>query len=179
MPFINRFDEWKAAYKVPTLFCGYDSTSSQKHIAELAWQTGEAEVTPLGFDGAKKFMYLNAAKLLMSKGLLQIPKGIDGFEDQMRSYHLPDKKIAQDIVSALCMSAFLMMPLYRDAYPEEWTSDKAEELDRYFVESGSRSYGGGGGSGGAEGGADRGSSRGGWESLPAPDERETGHAELR
>jgi hypothetical protein len=77
MPFINKFDEWKSAYKVPTLFCGYDSTSSQKHIAELAWQTGEAEVTPLGFDGAKKFMYLNSAKLLMSKGLLQIPKGID------------------------------------------------------------------------------------------------------
>jgi hypothetical protein len=71
------------------------------------------------------------------------------------------------------MSAFLMMPLYRDAYPEEWTSDKAEELDRYFVESGSRSYGSG-----ANGGADRGADRGGWESLPASEERETGHAEL-
>jgi hypothetical protein len=138
MPFVSKFDEWSTTYRVAGQFKGYDSTSSQKALAELAWQTGEQPVQPLGFDGAKKWMYINSAKVLMSKGMLIAPR-IQGFEKQLRNYRLPDKKLEQDIVSAFCMAAHLMIPLYREEYPDdENTVDPATV--RFLAETASRTY---------------------------------------
>jgi hypothetical protein len=137
LPFTTKFDEYMTRYQVPISLRGYDSTSSQKALAELAWQTGGETVTPLGFDGAKKWMYINAAKTLMSKDLIIAPP-IAGFKTQMGNYKLPDKKLVQDIVSAFCMSCHLMIPLYRDVYPEEpeptavESSDLAARLSRSY-----------------------------------------------
>lgn len=117
MPFINKMDEWMHVYKVPTNFRGYDSSSSQKAIAELAWTVEDQSVVPLSFEAGKKWRYINSAKVLMSKGAVKCPP-IPGLLQQMKTYSLPDKNKAQDIVSAFCMACELMMPLYRDVYPE-------------------------------------------------------------
>ena len=139
-PFLAAFGIHAANYHVPNNFRGYDSTSTQRHIAELAWASGDDQVIPLSFDGAKKWEYINAAKLLMSKGLLMAPSGLKGLEKQLRDYRLPDKKLSQDLVTTLCMSAFLMFPLYRDSYPEELPNEQVEALSRYLAETFSRDY---------------------------------------
>ena len=139
-PFLNTFAAWASFYRVPEIFRGYDATGAQKHMSELAWQVGEDAVVPMGFEGSKKYEYLNALKILLSKFLIQAPKGINGLENQLRNYRLPDKKIAQDLVSTLCMACFLMFPLYRDEYPEEMNEEQSEEMYRNMVAQSSRSY---------------------------------------
>lgn len=139
-PFLHKFSQYVSNYRVPLYYRGYDSTASQKHLAELAWQAGEEAVTPLGFDGAKKYEYLSAVKILLSKGLLQAPKGISGLERQLRDYRLPDKKLAQDTVSTLCMAAYLMFPLYREAYPDEEETDKTKTEDIIIAAAYSRDH---------------------------------------
>lgn len=123
-PFINQFKTYANSYHVDMNFRGYDSTSSQKALAELAFASGDDAVIPLGFEGNNKWMYLNALKLLMSKQRIQVPAGLDGLERQLKRYTLPDKKIPQDIVSALAMVAHLIYPLYRAEYPEFDSEDE-------------------------------------------------------
>lgn len=139
VPFINKFDEWMHRYRVLPYFRGYDSTSTQKAIAELAWQTDEERVVPLGFDGVKKWEYINAAKILMSKHLVKSPP-IPGLEKQLRDYALPDKKLQQDLVSAFCMACHLMMPLYKEVYPDEEDDISPEGQNRWFAQITGRSY---------------------------------------
>ena len=104
-------------YKVDQNFRGYDSTSNQKAIAELSFEAGGLPVLPRGFDGIKKWQYLNSLKILMGKELLVAPE-INGLRKQLSRYRIPDTKIAQDLVSSMSMCCFLMYPLYRMAYPE-------------------------------------------------------------
>ena len=116
-PFIQKFEEYVYRYRVDQNFRGYDSTSNQKAIAELSFEAGGLPVLPLGFDGIKKWQYLNSLKILMGKELLEAPE-IDGLRKQLSRYRIPDTKIAQDLVSSMAMCCFLMYPLYRTAYPE-------------------------------------------------------------
>jgi hypothetical protein len=116
-PFISKFEEYIYKYKVDQNFRGYDSTSNQKAIAELSFEAGGLPVLPLGFDGIKKWQYLNSLKILMGKELLSAPE-INGLRKQLSRYRIPDTKIAQDLVSSMSMCCFLMYPLYRMAYPE-------------------------------------------------------------
>lgn len=118
MPFINKFSDLRRKYRVPENFRGFDSTSTQKYIAELAWMSEDETVIPLGFDGSKKFQYLNATKFLLSKNKLQIPDGIYPIQQQIKRYRLPDAKIVQDIVATFCMCCQLMYPLYVSEYGE-------------------------------------------------------------
>jgi hypothetical protein len=76
-PFISKFKEYFTRYHVPMQMRGYDSTSSQKALAELAFTSGEGEVVPLGFEGNRKWEYLSALKLLLSKQVLQVPGTIN------------------------------------------------------------------------------------------------------
>jgi hypothetical protein len=146
-PFINTFHEYYARYRVMPEFRGYDSTSSQKALAELAFTSGEGEVVPLGFEGQKKWEYLSALKLLLSRQVLQIPDGIEGIIRQLRRYCLPDKKIPQDIVAVLSMIARLIYPLYLTAYPEQEEDDEEEtgvviaQVGRYSRPYSRRHYG--------------------------------------
>jgi hypothetical protein len=134
LPFVMRFEAWAIQYQVPPEFRGYDSTSNQKAIAELSWESRGMEVIPLGFDGIKKWMYLNALQLILGKGLLLLPK-MDPIRRQLTRYVIPDKKIPQDIVSMLAMACFLLFPLYRMAYPE------IDETDEGQLRSEPSSYG--------------------------------------
>lgn len=117
MPFIEHFEDYVNRYRIPDIFRGYDSTGTQKAIAELSWESRGMNVNPLGFDGGKKWSYINALRLILSAGLIKAPK-INAIRQQLVRYRLPDKKIAQDLVSALCMGAFMLYPLYRAAFPE-------------------------------------------------------------
>ena len=116
-PFIQKFETLIHKYRVDEMYRGYDSTASQKAIAELSFEAGGLPVLPLGFDGMKKWQYLNALKILLGKELLKAPE-IDGLRKQLSRYRIPDTKISQDLVSSMSMCAFLMYPLYRMAYPE-------------------------------------------------------------
>jgi hypothetical protein len=127
-PFISKFEEYIFKYRVDENFRGYDSTASQKAIAELSFEAGGLPVLPLGFDGTKKWQYLNAMKILLGKELLEAPE-IDGLRKQLSRYRIPDTKIAQDLVSAMAMCCFLLYPLYRSAYPENAEDDDA--VSRY------------------------------------------------
>ena len=62
------------------------------------------------------------------------PSGLKGLEKQLRDYRLPDKKLAQDLVSTLCMASYLMFPLYKDSYPSDQDEDKIKETARQLVE---------------------------------------------
>jgi len=118
MPFVEKFAELMRKYRVPEHFRGFDSTATQKYMTELVWMSENESVIPMGFDGGKKYQYLNATKFLLSKGKLQIPAGISGIEQQIKRYRLPDHKIPQDIVAVLGMCCQLMFPLYINEYGE-------------------------------------------------------------
>lgn len=135
MPFIDKFKSSIVNYKVPMMYCGYDSTSTQKMMAELAWMSDGLNVLGLGFDAGKKMDYLNAAKMLMSKRLVEVPGGIKWFEAQMKSYRLPDHKMAQDIVATFSMAMFLIYPLYLADYPEDPDAERYSQVARFANEA--------------------------------------------
>jgi hypothetical protein len=128
-PFIQKFESLIHKYRVDEMYRGYDSTASQKAIAELSFEAGGLPVLPLGFDGIKKWQYLNALKIILGRELLKAPE-IDGLRKQLSRYRIPDTKISQDLVSAMAMCAFLMYPLYRMAYPEV---DEGQDLRTWGV----------------------------------------------
>ncbi len=126
-PFVGRFERYIDQYHIPEQFRGYDSTAAQKMLAEFVFNADGKPVIPLGFDGQKKWAYLTALKLLLSKGLLRMPKfpkEVDAIRQQLTRYRIPDSKIPQDIVATLSMAAFIMQPLYTMAYPEMETADR-------------------------------------------------------
>lgn len=151
-PFLDQFEAWSIKYAIPPDFRGYDSTGTQKMLAELAFAQGEVGVVPMDFSGSKKQMYLSALKLIMGKGKLKVPSGIWGIKDQLRKYQLPDKKMPQDIVSCLAMAAYLMFPLYLSEYPDDENTNLARPTeDPYggvvaaylrYARSGGARYGG-------------------------------------
>ena len=138
-PFISRFEMYAHKYHVAEAFRGYDSTAAQKAIAELSFEAGGMPVQTLGFDGQKKWFYLNALKLILGKQLLKAPS-INAIRKQLTRYRIPDTKIAQDIVSTISMGCFLLYPLYRTAYPEvvdatEKANQTAAHASRGFYRS--------------------------------------------
>lgn len=116
--FIDQFAYLCSKYAIPADYRGYDSTGTQKSLAELAFTQGDIAVHPMDFSGSKKMTYISALKLLMGKGRFKVPSEIFGIRDQLRKYQLPDKKLPQDIVSSLAMVAYIMFPLFIAEYPE-------------------------------------------------------------
>jgi len=125
--FIEMFGKLASDFAIPPEYRGYDSTGTQKLLAELSNISGDMQVIPMDFTGGRKFAYLSAMKLLMGKGLWSIPGDIWGIKTQIKNYQLPDTKMPQDIVSALAMVAFLMYPLYLAEYPDGAPGDEIFE----------------------------------------------------
>ena len=74
----------------------------------------------------------NSAEVLIEQASDPVAgNGISGLRRQLTRYALPDKKIPQDIVSALCMVAYLLYPLYVMAYPEGDDENKEENSDLF------------------------------------------------
>lgn len=116
-PFVNKLLEFKQIYE-PAI-AAIDSTSSQKNMAEMInlqyLGIGKAEtndtqmvgITGLDFSGTKKSGYLVVARLFIENRLLVWPKFLVGLRSQLTNYDPErDKKIAQDLVATLSMSAY-------------------------------------------------------------------------
>lgn len=114
------------------LYIGIDSTGTQKNmnylINEYALKknfennvayAGAPNVAGLDFSGPKKIAYLHAARLLIEAKLMSWPKDIVGIRSQLTNYSYEnDKKIAQDIVATMAMSAHAIR-MWFHVTPEE------------------------------------------------------------
>lgn len=127
---------------------GFDSTGVQKGFDELVFSMMDLHPAGMSMAGTGKMLALNAAKLYMGKGLMKFPY-IPHLANQLTNYSLPDEKIRQDLVMAICMSASYMRRLYYEeaAIDEnglEAATDfddryKREDFRRYYRENYSRS----------------------------------------
>jgi len=125
-PWVEKMFDLIREYK--PVFAGVDSTGPQKNMNYLINEhlfkerfkgkdiDGEAGyISPFGlvrgigsldFSGAMKHTYLQAARLLIEAGLLSWPKSVVGIRSQLTNYDPEkDKRIAQDIVATMGMSA--------------------------------------------------------------------------
>lgn len=125
-PFVDKMFEWIQIYK--PVFTGIDSTGPQKNMAflinEYLFQKrfGDEEsderaryesptgailgIGGLDFSGSKKPSFLIALRLLLENGMISFPKIITGIRSQLSNYDLEkDRKIPQDIVATMAMSA--------------------------------------------------------------------------
>jgi hypothetical protein len=84
---------------------GIDATGPQKAIDELVFEREGIPVDSVNFARDKDGM-LNALKLLFQNHEMRFPY-IKGLRHQLRTYKREDKDIAQDIVAALMVFAYL------------------------------------------------------------------------
>jgi hypothetical protein len=130
-PFINQLMNLISIYN--PVYTGIDSTGPQKNMAYLINEYAlkkhfEEDGMPSGiingiagldFSGPKKISYLHAARLLIESKLLSWPKDIIGIRSQLSNYDFEnDKKIAQDIVATVGMSAHAIRTWFHVS-PEE------------------------------------------------------------
>ena len=130
-PFVNALLDFVSIYE--PVAAGIDSTGPQKNMNQLINEFAlkehfEGRPIPLGvvngivgmdFSGPKKVSYLHAARLLIEARLMVWPKNIVGIRSQLTNYDFEnDKKIPQDIVATLAMSAHAIRT-YFHVSPEE------------------------------------------------------------
>jgi len=94
----------------------FDSTGSQKEMDELYFEREGIIVYPLSFTRHKWGM-LNSLLLLLEQHGVRYPF-IQGMKGQCMRYALPDKKLDQDLVAGLMMSAWMIRPARRMEEPE-------------------------------------------------------------
>ena len=117
-PFYRQFSEQMIEFGCAGV---YDATGAQKAFGEGNEFAVPAHLPVLGVDlsGTYKMYYLILLKKMMGKGLLQWPDEIKGIRHQFKSYRLPDKKIAQDIVSAHVLLAAYVTTYLRVDFDEK------------------------------------------------------------
>ncbi|MBI3682901.1 MAG: hypothetical protein HY235_21215 [Acidobacteria bacterium] len=120
-PFYRQFSEQMILYNCAGCF---DATGAQKAFGEgkdIAVPE-HLPVIPIDLSGNFKMYYMIILKKLMGKGLILWPDEIKGIRHQFKIYRLPDRKIAQDIVSAHVLLAAYITQWLRvdlDGTPEE------------------------------------------------------------
>jgi hypothetical protein len=103
-PFLLEYERLANLYRCQTR-AAFDSTGVQKGFDELVFNTMGLLVTGMDMSGpSNKLRAINAAKLFMGRGLMQFPY-LPYLSAQLTKYVLPDTKISQDLVMALCMAA--------------------------------------------------------------------------
>lgn len=108
-PFINQMDEWYHVYQ--PVYSSFDATGTQKGFDELYFSQHGMLMEGMNVQGQKMRMVL-ALKLIMGKGLLLMPSGIQGIWMQLGGWQMPDTKLRQDIASALFMAGDLLNRLF-------------------------------------------------------------------
>jgi len=136
-PFVQTM--WRYAEKYKTTELAFDSTGTQKMMDELVFERDGLPVVGMNMTGFKH-VYNTFLKLLMDKGLLQVPE-IPGMRAQLGNYTIPDTRIAQDIVAMMQMTAGYLRKYYyvnKDGRDEEddWALDDADR--RYARPRGGR-----------------------------------------
>lgn len=116
-PFTNEFQRMVERYRAKGLN-GYDATGPSKAFNELQFAIEGLETENIDLSGSGKYHALNAAKLLMGKGLFKYPR-ISHLINQLSHYAMPDEKLKQDLVMCLAMSAKFLMRFYYMDIPED------------------------------------------------------------
>jgi len=137
-PWVDRLLYLKGIYN--PIIAGVDSTGPQKNMAELinvqylaSMGIDEVEyrgilLTPMDFSGSKKSWYLHALRLFIESRLLSWPKNVVGIRSQLTNYDpIRDKKIAQDIVATMSMSAFAIRSYFHVDPEEELSQTQVDE----------------------------------------------------
>ncbi len=115
--FGDKFLHWKHTYRC--LDATFDSTGTQTNIHEIFSLLEEEMIYGTSLSGKNKFTGLVTLKLLLERAKLAFPRGIRGIPYQLGTYKIPDKGIAQDLVSAMTIMALWL----RRYYYYEPTSD--------------------------------------------------------
>lgn len=123
IPFILAMQEVHEIYH--PLVAAFDSTGTQKAFDELGILDPKKIWTPL--DMGHKMHYVLCTKVLMGKGLIQIPKSLYSVWNQLLMWHMPDKQLRQDIASTLFMAGYLLNQLLPQSF-----SDMSEEVEASY-----------------------------------------------
>jgi len=118
-PWVYSLEVLQGQYK--PLFTGFDSTGPQKGFDELVFVQRGISAEGINFAGNKMQM-VAALKLLMGNGKILMPeRDIPHIWTQLSRWRMPDKRINQDIASALFMAAHIIHRLFWYAKEgEEW-----------------------------------------------------------
>ncbi len=108
-PFIMRMEEWYKLYR--PIFSAFDATGVQKGFDELVFAQRGLLMEGIQMQRQKMQMVV-ALKLIMGKGLVQAPKAVQGLWMQLAAWHMPDKKLRQDIASCMFMVGELLNRLF-------------------------------------------------------------------
>ena len=100
----------------------FDSTGTQKMMDELVFERDGALIHGLDMT-TMKHVYNTALKLFMDKALIKFPY-IPGMRAQLGNYVLPDKKIPQDIVAMMQLTAGYLRNFYYVSKDEEEAEDE-------------------------------------------------------
>lgn len=102
VPWMQTFFDYVERYKAIGR-CGYDSTGWQSGYQGWVETFSRIQSTGMNMNESNKFMHLNSAKQLMSRGKLLFPT-IQGMTSQLAKYNIPDKDITQDIVVMIMLT---------------------------------------------------------------------------
>jgi hypothetical protein len=128
-PFIRTME--RLHYDYHPYYAAFDSTGTQKAFDDLALLSQDMAWVPLNNSGLKMHMVL-CLKVLMGRGFVQIPRSIYSIWNQLLMWHMPDKKLRQDIASCMFMVGYALnqiLPLVNEAGDPELTV--TEEYDRW------------------------------------------------
>ena len=139
-PWVYRLLELRELYN--PVFCGVDSTGPQKNMAEMInvqylglTEQPESDTPTLGvagldFSGTKKSGYLVVARMFIESALLTWPKFVIGLRAQLSNYDpIKDKKLAQDLVAGVAMSAWAMRGLFNVDLNNLKGENQADEVE--------------------------------------------------
>jgi len=144
-PWVYKLLELRELYN--PVFCGVDSTGPQKNTAEVINvqylglpepndETPTVGVSGLDFSGTKKSGYLVVARMFIESALLSWPKFVVGMRAQLSNYDpINDKKLAQDLVATIAMSAWAMRGLFNvdlGNLKDKKRADEVEEEDLWI-----------------------------------------------
>lgn len=144
-PFVDMLQYFNIQYNA--IFSGVDSTSTQKHTAEMInlqsftmeilGKTDDdiktlSNVTGMDFSGAKKAGYLVALRMFIENRMLVWPHIVEGLRQQLTNYsYAKDKRIPQDLVAALSMAAWAIRIYFNVNFEAEDSEDGNEDGSPY------------------------------------------------
>jgi len=127
-PFINRMTQWYDEYK--PYIAAFDSTGMQKSFDDLGILDNEKVWMPLNFSGIKMHMVL-CAKVLLSRGIIQMPKSVFSIWNQLLMWQMPDTNLQQDIASTVFMAAYVINQIL----PRRAVNEDGEEDEPFSIEN--------------------------------------------
>lgn len=120
-PWIEAYLNYCLTYKCINLNA-FDSTGPQAGYGQMVHGLRDLNPWEVNTGGGKKFIYLNAAKTLTARGMIQFPN-IPLLFSQMAKYKLPDEKLRQDLVMTMMIAAAYLNILF---YSQEGDESESE-----------------------------------------------------